>query len=131
MRWVGINIIFLMIISCTYSTEQFKEGKRLFDIHCSGCHGHEAEGLNQLYPSLKDTTFIYSVKNQLPCIIRKGIHNAETFTYKTRHGDMEMPENNILNAIQICNILNYANSQWWHSEPYALKDIELILKNCK
>lgn len=120
-----------MIISCTYSTEQFKEGKRLFDTHCSGCHGHEAEGLNQLYPSLKDVPFISGIKNQLPCIIRKGIHNAETFTYKTRHGDMEMPENNILNAIQICNILNYANAQWWHTEPFALKDIELILENCK
>ncbi len=131
MRWVGINIIFLIIISCTYSTEQFKEGKRLFDTHCSGCHGHEAEGLNQLYPSLKDIPFISSIKNQLPCIIRKGIHNEGTFTYKTRHGDMEMPENNILNAIQICNILNYANAQWWHSEPFALKDIELILENCK
>ena len=104
----GVILIFTLSY-CQYSTQPFKEGKVAYDFYCAPCHGTQAEGLSQLYPGLLDTAYIRSHRSELKNWIRQGISSAQL-----RHGQTEMPENKKLNDIDIVNILNYCNQQFWH-----------------
>ncbi len=124
-------LLFSLIMSCQYSTETYKEGKSLFEFQCAPCHGNRAEGFGTLYPNLLHLDYIKANRSNIPCWIRNGIGPDSTNAKHARFSDQTMPAIKILSAIDICNILNYINSNWWKTQAFTLQEIENNLKSCE
>lgn len=112
------------ILSCTTSPTAYSEGRYLFEVNCSSCHGKNAEGLGSWYPSLMDTEFIKANRIYLSSFIKNGIRNDSNSFHKLRLGNVEMPANKSLKDADICNILNYLNDRFWRLEPFTLQEIK-------
>src|SRR5690606_19773635 len=63
-------------------------GKALYETHCRNCHGHQGEGLGQLYPPLTDTVFMHIHQSQLACLIRYGSPGNLTGSCQTYAAEM-------------------------------------------
>lgn len=113
---------------CKYSTEKYKEGKKLYISSCSSCHGENAEGLGKWYPPINNAQLILQNRNNLPLWIRFGIYSDSSHRFKTQLGIADMPEHPHLNNIDICNILNFLNDQFWKQSPYSIQEVNSILK---
>lgn len=105
-------------MACQFSTETYKEGRKLYSIHCSGCHGIQFEGLGKLYPGLNSGLRVTKTKKDIICIIKNGSKNDLTDISKTN-----MPEFKYLKDVQICNILNYINSENWNFTEFTLQEV--------
>ncbi len=125
-------LLFLLpiVLSCSYSTETYKEGKLLYSSKCAGCHGEDFKGLGSLYPSLNDLEYIHSNKNKISCWIHLGIGTGNK-NQITRHGDLPMPAIPTLSSIEITNILNYINASIWHMAPFSIQDVTSQLNACQ
>lgn len=121
----------ILLISCQYSTETYKEGKIIYDIQCAACHGLNGEGLGTLYPNLYDTEYLLKNRENIVCWIYKGIGPDSNNARNTRFTDQAMPPINILDAVEICNILNYLNGRFWKAEAFTIQEIKNNLESCK
>lgn len=117
-------IFFFVLSACNMSTSSFKEGAFMFDTHCASCHGHEAEGLGQWYPPLKDTAYIRLHRREIPSWIRYGINRDKSSRVKGRFHQTDMPENHILQPADISNILNYLNEKFWNLSHFDINEVE-------
>ncbi|MBK9728638.1 MAG: cytochrome c [Saprospiraceae bacterium] len=128
-------ILFLFILyifsTCNLSSEIYKEGKLSYENKCASCHGIHGEGFGKLYPNLMDVNYITNHRNQLSCWILKGIGQEPSNAKTTRFSDQIMPKNPDLSAIEICNILNYLNKQYWSMPEFKLSEIEKNIAACK
>jgi mono/diheme cytochrome c family protein len=121
----------MLILSCDYSTEPYKEGKRIYENQCAPCHGMNGEGFGSLYPNLYDTSFINGNRFFLSCWIRRGIGPDSLNARKERYSDLAMPALPNLSSIDLCNVLNYLNGQFWKMESFSINEIESQLKSCE
>lgn len=123
--------ILILLSSCNVSTSSYKEGKYIYEKNCASCHGIDAEGLGDWYPSLYDKNYIISNRNKLASWIRYGISMDSNAIYKSRFHQVDMPENKLIQDVEICNILNYLNEKYWHNSPFEIAEIRatLNLKN--
>lgn len=95
----------------------FVNGKNIYEKNCQNCHGSNGEGLGELYPSLRKSTYITENPEKLACNIRFGLNS--------------MPENPQLTPIEITYLVNYIgnyfdNSIGFYSQNQTLDD----LKSC-
>ncbi len=110
---------------CQSPSITYKEGKALYERHCAPCHGYQAEGFENLYPSLHDTTYLISHRDQIPCWVKHGIQS------KLRYGFTPMPPNAYFTPSDLANLLNYINTLVWHMKPFTLQEIESDILNCR
>ena len=130
--WISFLLIFsgLSMLSCRFSTNTYKEGEILYKTQCSGCHGDQAEGWANLYPSLQSEQLATDYRNNLACWIKFGkIYN--TIDSNSRPSIVEMPAQSHLSDIEICNILNFLNSKIWQRSQFTLQEINLQLNSCE
>lgn len=125
-----IFILLIIIYACQYSTETYKEGKLIYENHCSSCHGVNGEGLGTLYPNLYKNDFLTSSRDSIACWIRYGIGSEVGYAKPNRFSDLNMPGVSYLNAIDICNTLNYLNARFWKMEEFTLQEINQNLETC-
>jgi mono/diheme cytochrome c family protein len=129
------NLLFVtalfLIYSCHYSTQPYKEGKKLYEFHCASCHGTDGEGLGDLYPALKFNPHIQSNRNNLACWIYYGIAQDKPNSVTEENlAAQEMPSFKYLDPIEITNILNYVNSRFWQFEEFNLKEVSKNISDC-
>ncbi|MDQ3142390.1 MAG: cytochrome c [Bacteroidota bacterium] len=122
MKW--IKIFFLFFFGLVACSEPYKEGKATYMVHCAGCHGNEAEGFSTLYPDLKDAVWINQNRNQLANILKNGTKGNLRPGITNRLQNIEMPPNTIINEIDITNILNYLNYNYWKMDEFSLEEIK-------
>lgn len=114
---------FILLHSCQSADEilqarYFVNGKNIYEKNCQNCHGTNAEGLGNLYPSLKGSDYIANNINKLACDIRFGLN--------------EMPENKQLTAIEITYLVNYIGNYFDNSNGFYSQEETLIdLENCR
>lgn len=123
-------ITLLIFAHCQIKVNPYKEGEYAYNKHCSGCHGDRGEGLNKLYPDLKDTNYIFANRQSLFCLLTQGITNESKSNFKPRFGTQEMPANPLLTPSDVSNILNYINSILWHQKEFSIIEIKQQLNNC-
>lgn len=108
----------------------YQSGERLYKASCANCHMDHGEGLGALIPPLAGSDFLAANRDNLPCIIRKGLMDTIVVNGKV-YSEM-MPPNPGLSDIQITNILNYINSSWGNTQPaYPLEGVRELLKKCE
>lgn len=107
----------------------FTNGQSLYSAKCENCHGAKGEGLGNLYPPLTDTAFVHSIRNELPCIVKYGLHK-ELIVAK-RVFDTEMPASPTLTDQEIAYILTYVGNSFGNELGlFGTEEVALRLKNC-
>ena len=106
----------------------YRQGERLYEIHCASCHMSDGHGLAKLYPPLVTEDFSkYALT--FSCIVRYGL--ADTIAVNGSEFSFEMPAIPQLNEVEISNIYNYIIHRWHPSlEPIHDKEVENQLKLC-
>ncbi|MFC0319164.1 MULTISPECIES: c-type cytochrome [Olivibacter] len=134
--WAGFLVALIASVMNACQGEQeikkaqfFTNGKSLFATKCANCHGSEGEGLGNLYPPLTDTTFLYTMRKELPCIVKYGLH--EELTIENRKFDTEMPANPTLTDQEIAYILTYVGNSFGNDLGFvSTEEVAVHLKNC-
>ncbi len=124
MRYCLFIFLSIIIYSCGSSPEHSNidratrlkirqytiEGKKLYQVHCSNCHGTQGKGLARLIPPVKDSDYLSKYPERSICGIKNGME-----------GEMEvngvifnqpMPGNEQLTNLQIAEILTYIENEF-------------------
>lgn len=117
--------------ACQLSPETYKEGKILYMNNCASCHGESMQGLGKIYPSLINLDSLQYPVDDLICLISKGSKQTEDSLSTGELISLPMPAFPKLSAIQINNILNYLNAQYWKMEPFQLDQTVKVLSSCE
>jgi mono/diheme cytochrome c family protein len=129
--WVGV---FLITVSACQSTEELKteqyysEGYQLYTAHCANCHQADGRGLADLYPPLRESTYL-SRKSELICVIKNGLSGEIKVAGKTYN--RPMPANSKLTDIEIAEIVTYVTNTWGQETRYTPTDsVTAALTRC-
>lgn len=107
----------------------FREGERLYKMHCANCHMDGGEGLGALIPPLAGADYLAKNRNKLPCLVKYGL--KDTIIVNGKQYAEHMPGVPALSDIHIANILNYINTSWGNrNEPFRLDEVKSMLENC-
>lgn len=119
----------LTIWSCE-SASTWKQGERLYAVHCANCHMNEGQGLAKLYPPLAKADYLALADGQLACLIRHGLKGR--IEVNGVEYDMAMPGVPQLSAVEITNIINFLHHSWGNDlTTITLEDVTKQLKACK
>ncbi|WP_134088180.1 cytochrome c [Olivibacter sp. XZL3] len=130
---------FLAVITCVINGCQgqqeikkaqfFTNGQSLYSAKCENCHGAKGEGLGNLYPPLTDTAFVRSIRHELACIVKHGLHKE--LIVDNRTFDTEMPANPALTDQEIAYILTYVGNAFGNELGLIdTEEVSVHLKNC-
>ena len=122
-----LAMLFLFaMLSCQQNP--YKQGERLYEIHCANCHMTGGEGLASLYPPLSSPDF-ERFAPRFACIVKYGL--SDTSHIDGREYNFPMPANDKLNSVEIANLYNYIVYQWHPAMKYTTNDkIQDDLINC-
>ncbi len=125
---IAIILFFLCWTSC--QTEPYKQGRKLYELHCQNCHQKDGNALMALIPPLAGSDYLIEHQEDLPCNIRHGMKHPIIVNGMPYEG--EMPANKILTETQIANVINYINNAWGNKGPYvSYEDVLERLEKCK
>ena len=128
MKFLFFLLFFFGIVSCS-SEKTYGEGKELYRIHCSGCHGNVGQGLESLIPPLAGADILINSSANAACWIRNGMEGK--IIVNGIEFDNAMPANKRLSATEIVNILNYIRNAWGNKNKFiTLEEVNKALKNC-
>lgn len=128
LRGAAIAAAIWLLAGCF--TNKQNEGARLYQEHCSSCHGEQGAGLRRLIPPLAGANYLSKNRAALPCIVRKGqkgpvVVNAVEY-------NQVMPPHEDLTDSQITNILNFLQQSWGNkNEPYTIREVSELLDACQ
>ena len=99
----------------------YMTGKSIYERECSSCHGVDAEGYGNLYPTLDDSTLYHSSRNYLPCIIRHGIKKNKVI----------MPGFEYLDFENTADLINFLIEEYGSEKRfYSSEEIKQIVHDC-
>ena len=108
----------------------YKQGKILYELYCQNCHMENGEGLKGLIPPLARADFLIKHRDQLPCIIRKGLKGnieVNNITY----GQQQMLPIDRFSDFEITNILNFVDHNWGNSgKLWTVDEVTGYAKDC-
>lgn len=123
-----LSTIVTLAVSC--QRDPYREGSRLYAVHCSNCHGENGQGLGELIPPLAQADFITLHRDELACILVNGLNDTIVVNGKTYFGQA-MPANQELSDIQVTNILNFIQHSWGNpQQDFTLENVRALLSRC-
>ena len=107
-KLVGFLFVLATLWACNHNP--YRQGEILYGNFCASCHGEMGEGFRDLYPPVANSD--YFAQNQLAtaCIIRHGMEKEIVVNGKAFQQPMSALTQ--LNAVEICNIINFLSHQW-------------------
>ena len=133
------KLFFLVPIACILAFAQcgsgddniYKQGKVLYTRFCANCHQDNGEGLRGLVPPLAKSDYLTPHRNELACMIRKGLKDNIVVNGVT-YGTQEMTGLKDFTEFEIANILNYVSTTWGNSEKiWTVEEVRAGLNNCE
>lgn len=131
LRWgAGATAAFLLAVSSTGCfSERQNEGAKLYQTHCSSCHGEQGQGLRRLIPPVAASDYVAKNRSYLPCLIRRGQRGP--IVVNGIDYNQVMPGHDDLTDSQITNLLNYVQRNWGNqNEPYTIREVSELLAPC-
>lgn len=111
--------------------DPYREGARLYKVHCANCHGENGQGLGELIPPLAGADYLKNNRERLGCILSQGLKDTIVVNGKVYAGQ-EMPANPTLSEFHIANLLNYINSSWGNQNgDFRIEEVRSGLSYCK
>lgn len=109
--------------------QQYRDGERIYSIHCENCHMKDGKGLEELYPPLAGSDYLSNRGADIACLIRYGANEPMLVNGVEYHN--LMPANKQLKLVEIANLLNYVNQAWENNNKFInIKEIQEALDNC-
>ncbi|QJX48874.1 cytochrome c [Hymenobacter taeanensis] len=110
-------------------TERRNEGAQLYASHCANCHGEQGQGLKRLIPPVAASDYVAQHRQELPCLIRKGMQGA--VVVNGVEYNQVMPSHNDLTDSQIANLLNFVQQNWGNkNQAYTIREASELLGQC-
>lgn len=109
MKWIKISFLLLFLAGFGCQQNPYRQGERLYTMHCANCHMEDGKGLMSLYPPLDAVEFEHYV-SEFSCIIRQGL--TDTLSIAQKEFVFPMPAIPELNNVEISNIYNYIKHRW-------------------
>lgn len=125
----------VLLMSCTTAEQRkfnqyYRQGKLLYDRHCSNCHQPDGRGLGRVYPPLADSDFLKNNFGKTLCLMRHGISGELVVNGKSFN--QPMPGVPSLTDLEIAEIATYIFNTWGNQRGLVdVKDAALILKKCE
>lgn len=118
----------IILLGCT--SQNYDQGKTLYDSQCASCHRSDGEGLAKLYPPIKGSDYWREHLEDVPCIIRNGISDTITVNGVTFTTPMQgIPD---LTEYEIANIISYIQHEWYPEDSKMdISQVKKSLGNCK
>ena len=125
-----IVFISLILITNACNTDNYTQGKILYDKYCVNCHGENGENLAELIPPLSNSDYLVKYPEKVACLIYYGFDGEITVNgIKYNH---QMPANQNFNDIDVANVINYINNNLGNKNGYmSLKSLQDALNNCE
>jgi len=128
-KLIGLFLITTFILtSCIPEGRDY--GKELYEDKCSNCHGIEGDGLQQLFPPLKNADYLVANQDKLACIIRYGTEGGSTVNgvvFETK-----MDGQPLLSDVDIHNIINYISKNINSNVTKVnISEVNKMLEKCK
>jgi mono/diheme cytochrome c family protein len=128
MKWIDFILLFQLLMGFGCQQNPYRQGERLYGLHCANCHMADGKGLMSLYPPLDSPEFEHYV-DQFSCIIRHGL--SDTITVGQKEFTFPMPAIPELNHVEISNIYNYIRHSWQpHLLPKTAIQVQSELDSC-
>lgn len=128
LRGAAIAAAIWLLAGCF--TNKQNEGARLYQEHCSSCHGEQGAGLRRLIPPLAGADYLSVHRAALPCIVRKG-QKGPVVVNGVEYNQV-MPPHEDLTDSQITNILNFLQQSWGNKgEKYTIREVSELLGACQ
>ncbi len=113
----------------TQLLQTVSNGRDLYEVHCANCHQSDGSGLAQLIPPLNKADYITKHTQQLPCIIKYGMHSPITVNNSVYN--LKMPANKTLTDKDIYYITQFVLFQFTELKPVTSQDeVKAQLKSC-
>lgn len=130
---VGILAVLVLIaglfLNRFSSASRTKRGETLYLEKCAQCHGNQGEGLRKLIPPLAGTDYVPQHLNDLPCIIRYGLHGE--ITVNGRGFNQPMPGYPDMEADEVKAIIDYVLTAWYpDAEKPSQAEVTERIKAC-
>jgi len=118
----------LIINAC--NTDNYTQGKLLYDKYCVNCHNENGENLAELIPPLANSDYLVKYPEKVACLIYYGYDGKMTVNGVTYNH--QMPANENFNDIDIANVINYINNNFGNNNGYtSLKTVQDALNSCE
>ena len=110
--------------------EQYKvKGMDLYNVYCSACHQSTGEGLESLYPPLKESDYLLSDLERAVCIVKNG--QTDEITVNGISYNQMMSGLGQLTALEIAEIITYITNEWGNTKGLTdVSQVEKWLKEC-
>ena len=110
---------------------QYKvKGKEIYSTRCAACHQANGEGLENLYPPLKESDYLMEDLGRAACIIKNG--QTEEIIVNGKTYNTMMPGVGDLTALEIAEVITYITNEWGNEKGLTgVKDVEQWLKECE
>ena len=113
----------------TQLLQTVSNGRDLYEVHCANCHQSDGSGLAQLIPPLNKADYLAKQIQQLPCIIKYGMHSTITVNYSVYN--LKMPANKMLTDKDIYYITQFVLFQFTELKPVISEDeVKAQFKSC-
>jgi mono/diheme cytochrome c family protein len=128
---IGIVSIGLLLASCRsgVSTARLEEGKKVYDVNCSGCHMANGMGVPRMNPPLVNSPYVMGHPNSLIELVLKG---SSFFGNAKRGYNNEMASFHSLSDQQIADMLTYIRNEYAKTgDEVNAEDVKKIRDNLK
>jgi len=126
---IFISVFTILAINAC-KTDNYSQGKLLYDKYCMNCHNENGENLAALIPPLANSDYLTKYPEKVACLIYFGYDGEMTVNGVSYNH--QMPANENFNDIDIANVINYINNHFGNDNGYTpLKTVQDALNNCK
>jgi cytochrome c551 len=117
--------------SSSSESTPYPQGATLYKKVCGQCHMDDGSGLGDNIPPLQGSEYMTTLRDQIPCIVRRGLKGEIKVAGKTYN--QEMPPSIVpLNDIEIANIMNYLNHRWGDGKTFIqVSEVKKLLEACE
>lgn len=124
-------LVFVALFALTGCEQSpYRDGEALYKTQCANCHMDDGRGLGALMPPLAGADYLKKERDQLPCILIKGL--ADTIVVNGQTYGEKMPGIPTLTAVEVTNILNYINNAWGNQNGvFTLEEVRNALETCQ
>lgn len=131
---LGVLFLSFMLVSCMDAEEMTYQkflvnGEALYYQKCSNCHGEKGEGLQNLYPPLRNADY-FADENKVVCIIRNGASGEMIVNGKSYN--QAMPANPKLYNLDIAQLTTWMYAEFQGKRKYITADsVQAKLLRCQ
>jgi mono/diheme cytochrome c family protein len=114
----AVLAILIIGLSMACKENYYTQGKMLYEFHCANCHMEDGSGLEDVIPSISNSSYFNERRDEFTCLLINGTGVART-------DGLEMPSFIKLNNVELLNITNYLNAKWSTDfSEYSILDLE-------